>query len=62
MEKTYDVVVRVLFSTMVEIEANSEEEAIEKAIEQYDDGEIMPELRYSEYYAGLDEVIADESI
>lgn len=63
MKKTYDVVVRVQFSTMVEIEASSEEEAIEKAIEAYDDGEIMPELYDGkEYCDGLGDVTAEESI
>ncbi|MGO5014126.1 hypothetical protein ACTQ5K_20080 [Niallia sp. Sow4_A1] len=60
MEKTYDVVVRVLHSTMVEIKASSEEEAIEKAIEDFYDGEVMPGLEcYKDFFDDLD-VFAEE--
>jgi len=49
----------VLCSTRVEVEASSEEEAIEKAIEVYY-GEIMYDLGHNtDYFDGLD-VFVDE--
>ena len=62
MKNTYDVVVRVLHSTSVEIKASSEEEAIEKAIEGFYDGEVMPGLECYEDFFGDIDVFADESI
>jgi len=62
MEKTYDVVVRVLHGISVEIKASSEEEAIEKAIEDFYDGEVMPGLEcYKDFFGDLD-VFAEETI
>ena len=60
--KEFDVVVRIQYSTLVNIEANSEEEAIEKAIKQYFDGKIMEGLSDNEYSDGLTEVTAEESL
>lgn len=60
--KEFDVVVRIQFSTLVQVKANSEGEAIEKAIEQYYSGEIMEGFSLNEYYDGLTEVTAEESI
>ena len=42
---TYDIAIKEILKTVVTIEANSEEEAIEKATEMYQNGEIV--LDYS---------------
>ena len=58
MEKTYDVVVRVLHGISVEIKASSEEEAIE----DFYDGEVMPGLECYKDFFGVLDVFAEESI
>jgi len=61
--KRYDVKIRVSLSTVIGIEAENENEAIEKAKEMYYNGDVMGYINESEYYDWNEvEVIDSEDI
>lgn len=54
--KEYEVVIKVSMSGLVRVEAESREEAIEKAKGEYYDGKIMTDFNKSEFYDGITSV------
>lgn len=61
--KRYDVKIRVSLSTVIGIEAENENEAIEMAREMYYNGDAMGYINESEYYDWYEvEVVDSEDI
>lgn len=59
---SYDVIIKVQHSTMARIEASTEQEAIEKAKQMFYNGEIMDDLADSDYFDGITDVIAEDTL